>query len=200
MSKKFSIIDFLAKRPLSWSAISSFDYSPEQWYDRYILGKQSTSAEMEFGKAIGKRLETEPSFLPMIPRESMMEHPFKVVMGGIMMVGYADSFCDKTFRKLREFKTGKKKWDQERADSHGQIDMYLLMNFITNRVPPEDVECTIHWMPTRDNGDFSISFVEPIEESIRHFRTGRSTLQVINFGARIKKTIAEMERYVQSRE
>jgi hypothetical protein len=191
------MIDRLAwtKKPLSWSAISSFEYDREQWYRKYILGEKTTSREMEFGKMIGKKLETDPTFLPMVPRLSIMEYPFKVKLGEILMVGYADSFCDKTCRKLNEFKTGKKEWDQDRADTHGQVDAYLLMNYLTHKVKPEEVEVTLVWMPTEFNEDFSIKFIEPIEETIRIFKTKRTMTDILKFAARVKRVYNEMVEF-----
>lgn len=192
---------FNKTRPLSWTAISSFQYNPEQWYKKYVLGEDlGTSREMKFGKIVGKKLETDLKYLPQIPRHSKMEHPFKVMFGKIPMTGYADTFCDKTNRKLAEYKTGKKPWTQKRVDEHGQIDMYCLMNLITNKIRPEDVEITLAWMPTQDNGDFSISFVEPIEKNIKIFRTKRTTTQILNFGAFINQIYKEMEKYAQEHE
>lgn len=183
-------------RALSWSALSSFEYNKEQWYKKYVLGiEQIKTAELEFGSMIGKRLEIENSFLPMITRQSAMEYGFNVVFDGIPLIGFADSFCDKTFKKLEEYKTGKKKWTQERADEHGQITMYLLMNFITHKIRPDEVQCTIHWMPTQDNGDFSISFIEPIEEKIKQFKTKRTMQQMLEFAQRLKKVYKEMQIY-----
>jgi len=198
MKKKFNIYEFLKNRPLSWSAISSFEYDPSQWYESYILGKRSSSREMEFGSMIGKKLETDPTFLPMIERHSKMEHPFNVVFNKIPLVGYADTFCDKTNKKLGEFKTGKKAWNQKRVDEHGQLTMYCLMHYITHKVKPEDVDITLVWMPTQDNGDFSISFVEPIEKNIKIFKTKRTMMQILAFGSRINKVIKEMEDYVNN--
>lgn len=190
------------KRAVSWSFISSFEYSPEQWYDRYVLclPTQQTN-EMLFGSTIGKKLETDPTFLPQIQRHSKMEHPFEnIKFGNLVLVGYADTFCDITFKKLDEFKTGKKAWDQKRVDNHGQIDMYLLMNWIKNKIKPEEVAVRLWWMPTQDNGDFSISFVEPIEKNIKVFTTKRTMRDIMNFGLRIRKVYAEMEKYVEQRE
>jgi hypothetical protein len=184
------------QRPLSWSQISSFHYNPEEWYKRYILNQQTPpSSEMIFGSKVGKRLETDPTFLPQIPRHSKMEHGFKVVFNGIPMVGYADSFCDQTHRKLLEYKTGKAKWDQRRVDNHGQLTMYALSNFITNKIRPEDMTIQLVWMPTKETGSFDIEFVEPIEKHIQIFTTKRTMKDILNFGAYINKTVQEMDNY-----
>lgn len=186
-------------RPLSWSAISSFLYDPEQWYRKYVLGeKEPPSKEMTFGSVVGKKLENDKTFLPVVERLSKMEHAFKVKFGDIPLVGYADSFCDQTFRKLREYKTGKKEWTQKRADEHGQIDMYLLSNYIQHKIPPEEVDVEIVWMPTIERGDFSIEFVDNIEKKIKVFKTKRTMRDVLNFGMKINRIYKEMDEYAKN--
>lgn len=216
-------VTFNKKRPLSWSAMSSFEYDKEQWWFKYCLhgdcrrdneetGEKAfcvvagcadhncpvvkTTVEMEFGKKFAKSIEDGTCSVPelMAKLKGKKEFPFKNIMfGDIELVGFADDFCPETFRKLDEVKTGKKKWDQKRVDGHGQIDMYLLMNFIQNKIRPEEVVCDLHWIPTQDNNDFSISFVVPIK--VHSFRTKRTTQDVLNFGARIKRVFREMEEY-----
>lgn len=180
-------------RPLSWSAISSFEYDKEQWYKKYVLREiPDDNKEMAFGRAFAKSIEDGNPMAP-VPTYSRVEYPFKVVFGKIPLIGFADTFCDVTKKKLGEYKTGKKVWDQKRADEHRQIDMYLLMNLITNKVKPEDVECALVWIPTQENGDFSISLVEPIVPRI--FKTKRTTAQVLKFGSYIQEVYRDMELY-----
>jgi hypothetical protein len=199
--------ELLAKwkaRDLSWSQISSFEYSKEQWYRSYWLGqKDPPSPEMLFGSKVGKQLETDPTFLPMIPRRSTMEYKFEAEFDGIKLVGYADSFGEcidgKYVYALEEYKTGVKAWDKKRVDQHGQITMYLFMYYLKTKAKPEDILCSLHWMPTKktENGDFSveIDFVEDIENKIQHFETKRTMRDIMEFGIRIKKTVREMEEY-----
>lgn len=192
--KKFNLLKFLEERPLSWSAISSFEYNPDQWFKRYILGKQDPpSKEMLFGSMIGKKLEKDPTFLPEIVRYSKMEYPFKGIFSGYPMVGYADTFDEITKKKLGEFKTGKRAWDQKRADEHGQIDMYLLMNYMMTGVRPEEVEVIIWWMPTVENADLSINFVKDMKPVA--LRTKRTMVEVLQFGVRIEKVVAAMQKH-----
>ena len=191
-------------RDLSWSQISSFEYDPEQWYRSYWLGqKDPPSPEMLFGSKIGKQLEKDPDFLPMIPRESVMEYKFEAEFNGLKLIGYADSFCDDVLR-LREYKSGVKAWDQKRVDNHGQVTMYCFMKYLKDKVKPEEIFCSLHWMPTRriENGDFTVAidFVPNIEENIQHFETKRTMRDVLEFGTRIKKVIKEMEKFGMSHE
>lgn len=198
--KKKLIKDIInSSRPMSWSSIYSWKYSKEDWAKKYLEGiSNPMNPEMKFGKTIGEKIEKDITYLPQIERFSKMEYKFLVELNNIPLVGYADTFCDKTFKKLGEFKTGKKVWDQKRCDEHGQITMYCLMNYIQNKIPPEEVDITLTWMPTRDTEDFNISFVEPIEENIKTFKTKRTMSDILNFAAEIKEIYAEMELYCQN--
>lgn len=215
------------KRPLSWSQISSFEWDKEEWYFKYRIhgdcrrfneetGEQAfcvvagcadmncpvvkTTVEMEFGKKFAKSIEDGNCIVPelMEKLKGKKEFPFKNIMfGDIELVGYADDFCPTTFKKLDEVKTGKKKWDQKRVDSHGQIDMYLLMNWIANKVRPEDVICHLHWIPTQDNNDFSITFIVPIK--VHTFETKRNMQDILKFGARVNRIYQEMQDFASQK-
>lgn len=182
-------------RALSWSQISSFEYSPEQWYQKYVLGIESKdSPEMIFGKTVAESFETDSPLAPVI-RYSSMEHELKGNFGGIPVIGYMDTYEPGGF-KMREYKTGKKSWDQKRADSHGQIDMYLLMLYMGEKIRPEEMMCHIDWMPTQQNGDFTISFIEPLV--IHTFETRRTMKDILTFGSRILQTRKMMEEYAKN--
>ncbi len=190
------------KRSLSWSSISSFEYDKNQWFDSYILGKRQSSPEMTFGKMVGDKLATDPTYLPQVPRLNTFEYKFEVMFNKIPLIGYADSFCTITNKKMKEYKTGVKPWTKKRADEHGQIDMYLLMHYITKKIKPEDVDCELIWLPTKkeETGDFkvTISFVEPL--IIQTFKTKRTMNDILIFGQRIKDRYKEMQEYVKSRQ
>jgi len=154
---------------------------------------------MEFGKTIGKKIETDSTFLPFVPRYDTMEHKFSVVFNDIPLIGFADTFCTKTNKKLGEYKTGKA-WDQKKVDEHGQLTMYALMHFITTKIPPEKLKIQLVWLPTQDNNDFTVSFVEPIEEAHKIFQTKRTVQDIIEFGTRINSIVEQMEKYVLSKD
>lgn len=194
-------------RPLSWSAISAFEYDKEQWYNKYVLGRPDpVTEEMLFGSKIGKQIEKDINFLPEIPRARQMEYKFEAVYEGIKLVGFADSFgFDELV--LHEYKTGVKPWDQKRADDHGQITMYLFMLYLVDGIDPATVECNLHWMPTvrkqkyeKGTGDLkvSIDFLEPFK--VHSFRTKRIKRDVMEFGMRINKTIKAMDEYCKNHE
>lgn len=173
--------------------MSSWEYSPEQWYDTYILGKHQTSKELTFGSIVDKKLQEDPTFLPQVPRYPVLQHTMKTKLGKIPLIGVADSY-DPTIPALADFKTGKKPWDQKRADSTGQLSFYALLLYLIDGIRPDDIELYIHWLPTKEDGDFTISFID--DKDVRSFKTRRTMLQVLEFGIDIKKTIKEMEQYV----
>lgn len=212
---------FDKKRPLSWSAISSFEWDPEQWYQKYVIHQKctrgdadnlafctvsgvsedftcpaiETSIEMTFGKIVGERLAADPNYLPHIKRYPIFEHEMKCKLGKIPLVGYADGWAPSVFN-LGEYKTGKKKWDQQRADEHGQITMYCLMLWLIEKIHPDNIISDLHWMPTQDNNDFSISFIN--EKDVQTFHTKRTMQQVLAFGSRITSTYSAMEAYCKN--
>lgn len=201
MNKKFKILDFLQTRPLSWSAISSFDYDHEQWYQKYIMGvEQMSSPEMLFGKAFADSCELRKPLAP-VTMLSKMEHSFESIFNGIPLIGYADTIDEATMRETGEYKTGVKQWDQKRADNHGQIKMYALQNYLNNKIRPEDCKFWLEWIPTKrimqSNGfNYSIEFDSKPAQVLR-FNVKVTMQDILKFGSVIKSTVNEMEKYVQ---
>lgn len=192
--KSFDIYAFLKQRPLSWSALSSFEYDPEQWYETYILGKKQTSKEMDFGSYVDNRFQNDPKFFPELDRGELLQHKMKAVFSGIHLVGIPDILSIKGKKELFDLKTGKKKWDDERARDTGQLTFYLFLIFITYKILPEEFTCGIHWLETHDTGDFKIDFVPNVKP--KTFYTTRTTADLIAFGVRIKKTVKSMQEFV----
>lgn len=195
-------LEKLNSRPLSWSSISSFEWNPNTWAKKYLEGiEEPKSAELIFGSWCGGKLEKDPTFLPQIERQSKMEQGFNVNLGGIKLVGYADTFCDKTFKKLGEFKTAntKNEWTQKKVDKHGQLTLYVLFIYITYKIKPEDIEIKLWWMPTKKeesgNFDVKISFVDNIEENIKMFKTKRTMVDILKFAQYIQETYKAMEEF-----
>lgn len=192
------IREFLKTRPLSWSAISSFEYNPDDWYDRYILGvKKPDTKEMIFGKKFAESIENGEPMAP-VTILSAVEHRFSVVFNGIPMIGFADTFCTETMRRLGEYKTSRTGWDQARVDEHGQITLYALFNFVTNGVPPEDVDFFLEYVATEETGDFNIRLKDPVK--VHHFDTKRTTADIIRFGKRIMDVVDAMQAHVDMKE
>lgn len=195
-NKTFDIYKFCEKRPMSWSAISSFEWDPEQWYENYIIGKKMVmTAELTFGAKFASACEKRkpPAKVTML---SKMEQGFKVKFGKLWLTGFADTFDKVGKKKIGEYKTGVKAWDQKRVDEHGQITMYALMNYLVSKIKPQDTRFFLEWIPTRKLGDYTIDFVRPIE--VHHFDTKRTMKDMLDFGERINKTALKMQEYVRN--
>jgi hypothetical protein len=194
MEKKFNIKDFLKNRPLSPSAVASFEWDPEQWYESYILGKRQSSKQLEFGSMIDKKIQEDPTFLPLLPRYEFMQYELKGEVKGIPLVGKFDGLNLKEKKQLADYKTGVKKWNVKRIKDSTQIKFYLFLLYINHGIKPEDIECIIHWLPTQgdDNGDISL-----IGDEIKTFKCRHTFADILRFGYEyIPKVIEAMESYV----
>jgi len=183
------------KKPVSWSCISSFEWDPEQWFETYILGKRQSTRELEFGSVIDQQFQDDPAFLPDLPRHGLLQYKMKAKLGKLELVGVPDDVSFELF-KLFDLKTGKKAWDQKRADETGQLTMYLLLIWLTKKIRPEEFECGIHWLPTEERGDFTIQLVEPCVPQT--FYTKRTMRDILDFGVRIEKRVKEMKAYAEA--
>lgn len=195
--KKFDILEFLQGRPLSWSALSSFEWSPEAWHSRYILNQtEEPTEELKFGKMIDERLQADPTFMPHVERFPILQHKMEANLGKIPLIGFADGFRREP-PALKDDKTGAKIWDRARADETGQLTFYALLLWLTEKIKPESVDFSIWWMPTVKGGDFKISLID--EKDVKVFHTKRTMRQILEFGVRIQATTRAMELYVNSR-
>lgn len=196
--KQFKITDiYNGSRPLSWSAISSFEWSKEQWYDTYILGIRQESKEMSFGNYVDKKLQEDPLFLPEVDRYPVMQHRMSVVFNKVPLIGYADGYDPGKI--IADYKTGKKAWNQKRADETGQLTCYAFLTYLIEKIPPSELTLRIVWLPTAEHGDFSIGFRDsPVVPYV--FETKRTMLDILQFGQRISRRLKEMEAYVINRQ
>jgi hypothetical protein len=160
-----------------------------------VLGeKTKTNVKMDFGSAVGKRLETDPDYMKNVPRQERMEHGVKVKMGNIELYGVLDSYSPIT-NAIEEYKTsGEKGWDQKKVDSHDQITFYALLLYLEKGIKPETLSIRLHHLVTEEQGDFSIAFKKPFTHKV--YKTKRTTKQVLQFGAEIIKVRKEMELYI----
>ncbi len=186
------------KRPFHWSQISSWQYDPEQWYENYYLGnREEPNKEMLFGSMVDEKIQNDPTFIPTLERYPIQQYTMAVMYNGIRLNGTADHF-DRKGRRLKDDKTGKKKWDQKRADETGQLTMYLLLLYISEKIRPEEMTCYIDWLPTVEEGDFSIQFRDNPPKPIT-FKTTRTMADLLNFAAYINSVRKEMEAYAKGR-
>jgi len=148
-------------KPLSWSAISCYDYNPEQFYTQYILGiKDPPTREMTLGNIIHSGFEGKDWKKELIDNDftsdyertvaEIMKFPMPKMTQQEVWLGekgkeYEELGCAFAARAdginedenvIIEIKTGKNFWTQERADEHGQLTLYSFLKWKeTGKIP-----------------------------------------------------------------
>jgi hypothetical protein len=191
-------IDKLYSKPLSWSAISSWEWNQEEWATKYLDGLFTPpTPKMSFGNVVGDRLAKDPEYLPEVPRYSVFEHKMYADIGDIKLVGLLDSFDPET-KNFYEYKTSsnENKWDQDEANKHGQILLYLFLIYVNYRVPPEKIKIKLVYIPVEENFD---GFMEVSKGGkIQSFDVNHTLEEALVFIAKKVKPIwEEMKEYAR---
>lgn len=192
------LINTWKKRKVSWSQIASWEYDKEQWFSKYILGiGQESNPQMEFGRVIGEKLASDPSFLPEVLRYKVFEKEFNTRLSNFVITGYLDSYCPDT-HNFYEYKTSSNpnKWNQKSVNKHGQLLFYKALIYLCEKVKPEDIKCKLFYIPVHQNGSFEME----INGKVQHFDfDNTTTMEVLKFLNYIKRTRKEMESYAHKR-
>jgi hypothetical protein len=184
------------QRPYSWSQHSAFQYSPTEWYNRYILGESTPgNPAMAFGSLFAGNIEFGT---PMAPIDLLPEIEYKLeaTLDGLPLIGFVDSYLPHT--TLHEFKTGKAAWTQKRADTTGQLTFYALLLHLQHRIHPKQLDMLLQWVPTCEQPDGSYHFAlnDGGHAQIHSFKTHRTMTQVLAFANEIKATRKAMEEFI----
>jgi hypothetical protein len=189
--------DKIKNREISWSCISSFRYNPVEWAKKYLEDIQTPpNSEMEFGNVIGRKIASDPKFLPAIsPRYKVYEKALKSSIGSIKLVSYLDNFDPETYN-FDEYKTSSnvKKWTQKSAEEHQQIEFYYLMLWLCYGVTPEKIKVKLWYIPVEKSASFEMKLSNA---PIQSFPIQKTTMDILKFGNYIKQTHKEMVKYAQ---
>lgn len=174
------------KDTLSWSAYSKWKGSQGTYRDTYYYEtrKSFETAETIFGKKIGDYLENNNKEVEHIKKYFHPEHRIVVVVGGIKLLGYLDSF-DKKHRRFLEYKTSHKNkkgvhsWNAVKVAKHKQLPWYSLL--IQAKYGRVQNQCSLIYMET--------------EKSMIRYK-GR-ILEPMNQGLRLTGYIREYKRSIQ---
>lgn len=186
------------ERDVSWSQISSWSYSKDQWALKYLFDRpEEPNQAMIFGNTIGDTLGTTFSAVPKLDPYLKGEKEFKlrVKMNDYSLIGFCDHYCP-IEKVLNENKTSQNgtRWTQKTVDEHGQITMYALMLYLQEKVKPEDLKIFLNFIPVKHGNDFQLT----VDPDVFHiFETKRTLKQCLMFGSTIGKTLKEMESYAQ---
>ena len=192
----------LKDRPLSWSSIASWEFNKDSWTRKYLYGiVEESNDKMTFGKVIGEKIATDPTYLPDLPRYEKFEHKLEGKISDIPLLGYLDSFDSKTCNFL-EYKSSsnEKRWHQKSAEKHGQLDFYFLLIYLNYQKKPEEVSCHLHYIPVQETVDFTTEpFTTKMEVTpdalIQSFPVKKTMKDILSFAKYLKDTYAAMERH-----
>jgi hypothetical protein len=182
-------------RPLSYSQLASFEYSREDWFDNYVLGKRTPpTPEMLIGTKLGDLIGTDDNPIEGLNPPGQKEYPVEAELEGIRLVGFIDHFCPNML-VLHENKTSpnKKRWTQRKADEHHQLTMYALMLNMRDGIEPEDIEMWLNFIPVELVG------VTYKPTTWRAFETRRTKQHLEAYKQYIMRTVEAMDEYIRVR-
>ena len=182
---------------LSWSQMSLWNRSPEEYKRVYIYGgERFCNGAMELGRKVAEGLENNgviddddiarlAIFMPQSPSK---EYEIKVEFQGIPLYGILDGFNPKCKRKIvRDNKTGTK-YTQGTADKLGQLTFYAILVLAKYGELPYKIY--IDWARTEKDkyGKFRLT------GDIKTFETKRTMQDVLLFYAKMKRTWQEIQQ------
>ena len=171
---------------LSWSQMDLFQKNPEEYKRVYILGEERNISNpyLDFGKLLADGLEKNieldfelENLKLLLPKYKIAEKKIEVKMNGIKLLGYIDSFNPKT-KAIYEYKTGKSRWTQDRADKHGQLDFYSVLIYVKYKVIPK---IELVWVETEQN-----RIIRPTGK-IQTFKVKKDLKDVLKMMSKIQK-------------
>jgi len=189
------------KRPrdyISWSQLTAWEKGKDYYYDLYVLGKSFKNKEMAFGSKIAEGLESgsddpEVEFCRIyLPEPSKREVEMIVeISKGLKVKIVMDGFTKKKML-VDEYKTGKMKWNQNRADKHGQITLYDLALYEKfGRIPDN----RLFWIPTAEDSQGRIVLTGEIPY---RFSTQRSLSDLALMHERVAQADKEISNFFKN--
>lgn len=176
------------KNYLSWSQLSLFERSPEEYRRVYILGEKGfENAEMRLGSRIASGLEKDDElsgdglvdFCKMsLPSVDQKEKELRVKWSDMELLVRMDGFVNPNV--IYEYKTGHSAWTQKKVDSWGQLTFYAFVFYLATGTMPE---LNLIWIPTKkENGEIKLTGEKPVL-----FKTKRTMSDFAKLSVRLKR-------------
>ena len=185
---------------LSFSQVALWQSSPSRYKKLYFDSDQSyglTNSGMTFGSRVADALEhgeqtgdlLTDTAMELLPKYDVQDVEItatvKTPNGSIDILGRPDSLDSKT-KDFFEFKTGKVKWTQQKADRHLQLKFYAVLIYLNHMVVPKNIE--LIWMEThKDDG-----VVTPTGK-IERFKVDIKLVDIVETMALISRVAKEIE-------
>jgi hypothetical protein len=179
-----SINNTSPKGYLSWSQLSLYERSQDEYYKQYIQGYSGYNSKyMSLGKRLSEAREKGSdsdnvidylaNFMQTYPKR---EYEIRATFEGIPLFGKLDGW--NPYKKIiGEDKSGKK-FTQAMADNLGQLTMYSLLVWCKYKKFPD---IRLHWAETvEENG------IVRFTGKFKTFETKRDLKDIIKFSKRLK--------------
>lgn len=183
----------LPRKHISWSQISSLEWSAEQYKRTYIYNKRQDSIYLTFGKAFHEALQYRdkqvPKYLQLIrnqiPPTERSEIKMTAEIDKIPILGYIDGMNS---NEIIEYKTGK----QEQMKSwKSQLSLYALLHFQNFGKLPKSVK--LYWAQTLLNENDQLIF----SGDVREYDIEIKIKDILEITRRILKAHQEIKRLVE---
>jgi len=147
---------------LSYSQIQLWKNDKERYRKLYYEDRQEfrfNNKEMEYGKIVADALEHEKktddlltdAAMLLLPKYDVRDQEIRASIntkdGWIDILGKPDTLNSAT-KAFREYKTGKGRWTQSRAQNHPQMIFYALLIFVKYKIDLK--EAYLDWIETED--------------------------------------------------
>ena len=193
---------------LSWSQYDLFNRNEDAYIREYIRGEERRNGwaqerAMEFGKNIAEVLEgtdTDDDIVSLmkatVPKYQKSEEEVRAVLKAkgreLMLLGKLDSYEYTDIPKFLEYKTGKWKWTQEKANKHGQLLFYKVMLWINHG---KMADSKLVWIPTEESdiGELCLSGEEP-----KVFEVVHTQADILSMMSKIIKTAERIEYLMEA--
>ena len=180
---------------LSYSQMIKVENSPKSYIEDYIYGRKTrTTRAMAYGSLLADSMEKEEDtgdvgldiVIAQLPRFELNDVAFMTEIPkdkdneAVPLLIKMDT-RKKDLTAFKEYKTGTKKWTQEKADKSDQVTFYAMGAYLKTGKIPKDIEL-IH-MPTEINDEGK----PQVTGEIHRFPTQRNLTQVLKMMVRARK-------------
>lgn len=188
---------------LSWTQLTLWEKNQKEYERIYFYGgEHRRSKYMDFGSEVADDAENGTSeresvkaLNVILPTYKIVEHKIdtevKTDKGILRLHGRLDTYEPIRFR---ERKTGTVKWTQRKVDTHGQIDYYYMLVYLSEGKLP--TEAYLDWAETKVDEETGRVYLTGRHQSYSAERTLTDVLRMIN---RAKKAALEIQESYENK-
>lgn len=191
----------LPKDYISYSQIQLWKHDKKRYIELYFNNRNElrlSNSGMEYGKIIADALENEKetgdllsdSAILLLPKYDIRDKEIKVEMktknGSFYIIGRPDTLNSIT-KEFREYKTGKVKWTQNKAQKHPQMIFYAMLIYLKYKILLS--EAYLDWIETEDGPNKEIKPTGHVES----FKVNFTLKDILNCMAETNKIAKEIE-------